>query len=284
MIDKTVDGPKRLSIECGPLGKLPRAAVEFLVLNLNARQREVEFEFLPTDETHSLIAGLRPRSQVRLDSFRSQASKFVKELTTSIERASGDYGRRPCHPGRVVFVSLAALDTHFYELYEPDYSAIFLGDWDETMAPPSLLESLLTLVMLEGLYSLTPDPKALSHYATRGCIGDFNPRLRDARYKVLHGFICSDCRTVLEASVGSTVADNWTTLLGKAWIGRSEDPTSPSGIVRKLGYNMFLTKGYAPTRRERLFQLLQEEGPKELIKIVGGVLLAGLLLWLGLKK
>jgi hypothetical protein len=188
----------------------------------------------------------------------------------------------------MVFVSLATLDGHYYYIYEPEYSAIFLGDWNTKMAPPSILESLLTLIIREGIYALVPNTTAgLTHYATRGCVGDFNASLRDTRYKVLQGFLCSECRGSVEAAVGSEACAAWTALLGKSWIGTVADSTSPATIVKKLGYNLFLTEGFAPTYRERFLQLLQEDGTKEFLKLVSAVLAAvlaaAILLWLKLK-
>ena len=283
--DSASTEPRRVSLVCAELGTLLRPAIEYLVLNLNTRQQDVEFEFLPIPPVYQFLSRLRPGALIDLNEFRTQALGFVTQVADDVELHANQYGRVSQPLGRVVFVSLATLDTHFYELYEAEYSAIFLGDWDSVMAPPSVLESLLSLIMMEGVYTfLGPTADRLSHFPTRGCLGDFNLTLNDARYKVLQGFLCSRCRTILASSVGPHVYATWAALLGKSWVGNLDDPISPASVVRKLGYNLFLTKGYAPTYPERLLQLLQEDGVKELLKLAGAVLLAAILVWLGFKK
>jgi hypothetical protein len=54
--------------------------------------------------------------------------------------------------------------------------------------------------------------------------------------------------------------------------------------MAQFGYDLFFSKGFTSTRGERLFQFLEEDAAKELIKLLFGLLLAGLLLWLGLKR
>ena len=63
-----------------------------------------------------------------------------------------------------------------------------------------------------------------------------------------------------------------------------DDPCSPACIVSKLGYDLFLTKGIKPSFSENIRALLREELTKEILKLVGGILLAFLLLKFGLTK
>ena len=152
------------------------------------------------------------------------------------------------------------------------------------MAPPSLLESILSLVLMEGLYALLPEQALdLSHLPTRGCIGDFNASLRDVRYKTLQGFLCDACRSTVESVLGEERTAIWLSLLRKEWVGSLSDPVSPVSIVGKLGYNLFVTRGLAPSRWERLMEALTNEGVKEILKLFAAVILAALLVALGLK-
>jgi hypothetical protein len=170
-------------------------------------------------------------------------------------------------------------------VYEDEYSAIFLGEWETTMAPPSLLEFIVSLVMMEGIYALMPpEAEEISHLATRGCIGDFNATLRDVRYKTLQGFICSDCKALMVKTIGIDRTNIWMSLLKKDWFGSITDPACPASMVSKLGYNLFVTKGLTPGKWEKVKQALSEEGVKELIKLIGFIIGAALVVWLGLSK
>jgi hypothetical protein len=68
------------------------------------------------------------------------------------------------------------------------------------------------------------------------------------------------------------------------WLGKVDDPLSPAGITRELGYNLFLTQGIKPTLWESIRATLRDEGSKELIKMIGLIIGALLLFWLGLKS
>jgi len=276
---------KRLSLICANLGILPLAAFEYLVLNLNTHQKDVEFQFIPIKQDHPFLLSLSPGSTISVDDFEAGVAEFIEELESQFRDQIQSYGLPNDCPGRPLIVSLARLDTRWYEMWEDDYSALFLGDWDLTMAPPSILDSLLSLIMVEGLlYTMLPDdPRKLTHLPTRGCLGDFNPTLRDVRYKTLQGFLCKECRSIVETSLGVERTIQWSNLLSKTWLGNLDDPKSPASVVAKLGYNLFVTRGLAPTKMEKLFEILKEDGVKELLKLVGGIVLAALLFWLGLK-
>jgi hypothetical protein len=64
-------------------------------------------------------------------------------------------------------------------------------------------------------------------------------------------------------------------------LGRRDDAGSPAAIVSKLGFDLFITKGLSATTWERVTARLQEEGIKQLMTVLGVVLGAGLLFWLG---
>jgi hypothetical protein len=264
---------------------MPMPAFEYLVLKLNTLQSEVEFEFLPIDSQLPFIKALAPNAVLPMTDFKEMAPEFVNALDQNVTHLCHEYGLRAETPSHYVFLSLASLDSHWYELWETRYSAVFLGEWLDTMAPPSLLEFMLTMVMIEGISSLIgTDINRISHLATRGCIADFNSTIRDVRYKTLQGFICRDCMRTLVRKIGTKRANNWIFILTKSWIGEISQPSSPASVVAKLGYNLFITKGLNPSWKERFFQSLREEGITELIKIVGALLLAAFLLWFGIKK
>jgi hypothetical protein len=68
------------------------------------------------------------------------------------------------------------------------------------------------------------------------------------------------------------------------WLGKLDDPRSPAGIVKKLGYDLFLTQGIKPTPLEKIRGILLDEGVKEFVKLFFAVILGILtarLVWLG---
>lgn len=89
---------------------------------------------------------------------------------------------------------------------------------------------------------------------------------------------------ILDDVLGPERTQNWINVLGKRWLGDPRNPASPASITAKLGYDLFTTRGMAPSRRQRFLQKLQEDSVKELIRIIGAVALAGILVWLGLSR
>lgn len=143
---------ERISVICADLGKLPLAALQYLVLTMNRLQQDVEFQFLPLRVRHgSLLATLKPGQMVAVDNFEALAETYVRNLPNRFAEHQRGHAAIPNALGRPVIVSLAVLDTHWYEVWRPEYSALFLGDWDTRMAPPSALESLVTLIAVEGI-------------------------------------------------------------------------------------------------------------------------------------
>src|SRR5262245_3289338 len=195
--------PQRLTIVCGNLGKLPVPALEYLVLHLNTLQTDIEFQFLPvnvSDSLAKLLDAKGPKNVVSEKKFERVAKDFVGKFSDFANSLASSYDVKNSPTDGIIFVSLATYEGYFYEIVEENYSALFLGDWKKRMAPPSLLEFIVSLVIMQGVYFLIRlDEEAdIAHLATRGCIADFNSSLEDVRYKMLDGFICSDCLNVME--------------------------------------------------------------------------------------
>jgi hypothetical protein len=122
------------------------------------------------------------------------------------------------------------------------------------------------------------------HLGTRACLFDFASRLEDTRFKTVHGFICSSCRAALSVDGNHQLAEDVARASDTCqWLGKSEEPTSPASVVAKLGYDLFLTKGVAPTFWESARAALRDDGVQEFIKLLYALLLACLLFRLGWK-
>lgn len=265
------------------MGKKPKAALEFLILHLNTLQDDIEFQFLPNTEKSPFIESLGPKQILDFDEFKTDAREFMDNLEDHYELDRRDFELPEIKSNRVLIISLASLKNHFYHYGEHDYSIIFMGDWDIKMAPPSIIESILTLVIREAIDTIRQKTD-LCHWETRGCINDFNFSLGDSRYKVMQGFICEDCRKIIREDIKEERLAKWIEILKKGWIGDLEDSKSPASLVAKLGYNLFATAGLKPTFKEKTISLLQESMVQQLVKIVGTIIIAALLLWLGLGK
>jgi hypothetical protein len=154
------------------------------------------------------------------------------------------------------------------------------------MAPPTLIEFFLTLVVREGIAASAPGLRGSIHLGTKGCLCDFTYNISDARYKVLNAFVCSYCRKQLAADSLPLLADEVEQVLAKAWVGKAADAESPAAILAKLGLNLFTTKALKPGSWERFTTVLTEEGAKQAMRLISYVLVAlfgALLVLLGVK-
>lgn len=140
------------------------------------------------------------------------------------------------------------------------------------------------LLMRQAADFVTASLSNSFHLGTKGCLFDFTSDLSEARYKALQSFICSICRERMAESGAFCLADDVALVLDMAWLGESSDPHKPAAIVGNLGYDLFLTKGIRPTIWETIRAVLRDEGTKEILKLVGALLLAFLLFRLGWRE
>lgn len=117
---------------------------------------------------------------------------------------------------------------------------------------------------------------------------DFTSSLDEVRYKVLNAFICNHCRNVLTQDGLPHLPNELVHVLSKQWFGKTSDPNSPANIASKLGYDLFTMQGLEATPWEKFLSIIQEDGLKQLITVIGtivGAVLAGILLFrLGIKQ
>lgn len=268
----------------GRLGKLNRSALKYLIVHLNTIQTSFEFEIIHCEHTDLLLTFLGQKGVVDRDKCREMLSAFHSRMITSIQEESRYYQLADdSTPDHFVLITMARFSDQHYGLKSETVQVQALGDWDREMAPPSIFEFILTLLLRQSVGFASPSLSKSIHLGTKGCLFDFNADLSDARYKALHGFVCTQCRNRLRSDDMESIADDVVRVLDMQWLGRQSDPHSPSSIVAKLGYDLFLTQGIKPTLLEALRAGLRDEGTKELVKLIGGVILAGLLVWFGLK-
>jgi hypothetical protein len=178
---------------------------------------------------------------------------------------------------------MARISEDYFTTRIRNVSVIALGNWETSMAPPSILEFVLTLIVRESIASISKKLRGSIHYGTKGCVCDFNVELDTVRMKVLNAFVCNYCRRALDDEGYNQVASDALTLLQRRWLGKSIDPESPASIAEKLGYALFTTKGLTPSLMERTMMVIHSEGLKLLLDFTFKLVFALMLLWFGLK-
>lgn len=259
-------------------------ALYFLLLQMNCQQTTFEYEFLPVDKRDNLTRLLSSGSEVPREEVRASAGAFLDRHNLYVSNRISKFGIKESPPSHYVLITKAGFSDRYYSMHSGNLSVLALGNWERHMSPPSVFEYILTLLVREAIASISPSLRGSIHLGTKGCLFDFTQNLRDVRQKVLLGFICSYCRSALSNDQLPELADEQAVVLGRQWLGRSSRPTSPAGIISKLGYDLFATRGFEATRWERFQLAVKEQTTTQLFTIIGGVLLAALLVWLGLQS
>jgi len=229
------------------------------------------------------LVTLRSKSLIDRDHVRAELPAFYKRYRAYLTSLNASYSLKEDPPEYFVVVCLSTFKDDYYTTRKDHISVIALGNWERPMAPPSIVEFLLTLIVREAVASVSPQLRGSVHLGTKGCLCDFTFDLEDVRFKVLTAFVCSHCVTALAIDKLPGLPGEIEEVLKKKWLGVSSKVGSPAAIVSKLGHDLFTTKGLQPTLWEQISKVLREEGTKQVLKIIGLVLAAALLAWLGLK-
>ena len=277
--------PTRVGVILAALGKLNVTALKYLIVHLNTLQTSIEFEILSPNPEDELLVTLgegkvvdRDKCRSMLPDFRERMNRFIAAEQKTYDLADQSF------PDNFAVISLAKFSDEHYGLKEKHIHVQAWGNWERHMAPPSILEFIVVLLMRQAASFAVPSLSKSLHLGTKGCLFDFTSELTEARYKALQSFVCSTCRSRMQESGAVHLADDTTHVLDFSWLGATSDPHCPAGIVAKLGYDLFLTKGIQPTFWENIRSILRDEATKEIIKLVFAILLAALLLRLGLKE
>jgi hypothetical protein len=259
------------------------AALSFLVLCMNCQQESFQYEFLPPKPDDEFLNPLYGTAELHRDDVRAKARSFCQQYRDYLVDFSERYKLREPPPGYFVAITTARFTDNYYSMREGDLSIIALGNWKRGMAPPSLLEFVLTLLVREAVAAASRSLRSSIHLGTKGCLFDFTPHLSEVRQKVLHAFICAYCRAALEADGLPELASELESVLGRQWLGTPTEPSTPAGIASNLGYNLFVTKGLKATPWEAFKSTVRQESATQLVTVAGVLLVAVLLVVLGLK-
>src|SRR5262245_23347071 len=167
-------------------------------------------------------------------------------------------------------------------------SILALGNWRRAMAPPSIVEFFLGLIVTEAITTASPSLRHSGHLGTKGCSFDFSAQLRDARQQALSPFLCQYCRSRIITDGMTAVLPAVDSIFNRSWLGSSADPSSPAGITSALGHDLFVIKGLKPTVLETIRATVRRDGFRQVLvllqTILAAVLTAALLVYLGLRR
>jgi hypothetical protein len=288
-------GVTRIGILLGDLGKINVIALKYLILQMNRLQHTFEYEFLDAPEKDPFIRRLFYQAREDRKDIKKEIPGFVTRYQLILRQDVDDYDAQESPVERFVLLTMACFKDNYYVAYGDKLSVLAPGNWEDSMAPPSILEFILVLLLRASVNFISPAIqkvfKESMHLGTKGCLFDATPDLGDVRFKALNGFVCTYCRTQLRADHYGELADELASILDKKWLGKSTEPETPAGIIAKLGADLFITTGFElppPTAWEKFKRRLEEEWVKQLltliITVIGAVLIALIVVgWLHLK-
>ncbi|TMP86764.1 hypothetical protein CWC05_12165 [Pseudoalteromonas ruthenica] len=266
------------------LGGMDIRALTYLILFQNTIQTSFEFQFMPFDSEHRLFKLLNSKTPVGRSEVTAEADKFIENYDEWLRSKAAGYRITPSYPDGIIFLSICRFSDNYFATGGNGWDIIALGNWERIMAPPSIVEFFLTLVLRASIDVACGQNFPARHQSLKGCVFDFSATISNARYSVLTGYLCQTCCKKISSERSEQVAEDAKMLFSKQWLGEAMQPTTVSNIVKKLGYDLFHTSGIKPTLGERLLATAEKEAVANIIKLIGTIFLAGLLLWLGLKQ
>ncbi|MBI3912858.1 MAG: hypothetical protein HY327_01485 [Chloroflexi bacterium] len=266
---------------------LDTEACSFLLLSQNSQQDALEFEIHNT-ETDLIPEDFTNKSSLKKPIARERILSECKTITERYDEwvknnVHQGFGARSEMGSISIFITEIPLELNFYARKEEDVAVISIAAWRRHIAPPSALEFIIRIVQRLAVPYLLKS-YLRSHFATRGCLFDFNQILSGVKNSVLLGYICEDCRNILLKQLGENKVDAIIQLVDLKWIGKVDEAGSVANILKKsFHYELDLTKGLKPTWLERVKEVLPSTLTQQVIVFITGFLLAALLFYLRLK-
>ena len=143
----------------------------------------------------------RDKCRSMLPDFRERMNRFIAAEQKTYDLADQSF------PDNFAVISLAKFSDEHYGLKEKHIHVQALGNWERHMAPPSILEFIVVLLMRQAASFAVPSLSKSLHLGTKGCLFDFTSELTEARYKALQSFVCSTCRSRMQESGAVHLAD-----------------------------------------------------------------------------
>ncbi len=260
------------------------AALKFLILHQNTVQRSVEYQIFPVPDNWALGSLLATKGSLERRAVEQEMKSTKAPYMEWLREVSGEYRADLEEPDAMAIVSMATFADNYYTTWVGNWALLALGNWKRHMAPPSALEFIQSFLVNVAVDVACGKKWPRRHLGTKGCMNDFTALLDDARFGVLTGFICHRCETWIADTCSERFLADVQTLAKLPSLGDASSPTVAAHIIKNLGFDLFRTRGIRPTAWERLRDFLEEEAIKALFKILGAVLLAGLLVWFGFQE
>ncbi len=263
--------------------RLNTDAATYLLLTQNTIQDQFEFSVVDLDAYTEQIK-LEPVNvkQVVSDAeYAMRSKRAISVFDQHVKTEMSKYAKQVDKNAKWIIITEVGFVGDFFMSMVPGVVLLSVANWKRSMAPPSLLEFILRQSQSALMFQLNLD---LNHSETKGCLGDFSDNLADAKQHVLIGYICSSCHRQIEKKHGKDSLEALKKLLDRSWIGSADDYTSIASIMKKtFAYDLYVTKGYTPTIFEKAKDVFLTGGTQEIVKTIGYIVLAYLLLKLGLK-
>ena len=259
-------------------------ALKFLILYQNSLQKSIEYHILPYPEEPNPFDILFNKEKIDRDKSLNDIINYQNEYLNWLNQRAESYGLNQETVDGIIILSMSRFLDNYYLTGIGNLELLALGNWERFMAPPSLVEFILTQLVGITVDIACGNNFPARHHTTIGCAFDFCSHLDEAKFKSLCGNVCSICQEIIFKNCSEDFFNDIQLLLKKDWLGSSKEPSYASITAKKLGYDLFHTKGIAPNLWEKFKQTLQDEIAKNIIKIISTILLAALLLWLGLKS
>lgn len=281
-------------------------AASYLLLSQNKAQPSIEFEvvhhwiygsYIPIERTRAekaveWISENIPRID-RLERFlRAKldlraAPSFANYLThkgwyDTAKKAVDNYDRwfSNCNynqfdttPQPTIIITETKFEGGYLGSSRKNLAIVSLAEWKKFFNPGSALEYILGSAQRYSLRLLYKNIG--SHYATRGCIWDFDVHQPDSRIAAYMGILCSTCRSSLLAAMTPAEFKDVEHLISNEWIGSNDVPTSASANLRKIfRYPLRRSTGLHPGFIESLSQGMRSELGKFFFDILKVILAA----------
>jgi hypothetical protein len=103
----------------------------------------------------------------------SLPSPAPRPLGVYLETQNTEMALKEAPPERFVLVTMAQFADNYISMRQGSLGMLALGNWKRNMAPPSILEFIITLIMRESIAFVSPSLRGSEHLGTKGCLSDF---------------------------------------------------------------------------------------------------------------
>ena len=187
----SVPRPYRVGIAIAPM-ELPfdRDSLANRIVAQNTSQSSILFELVPVPP--SLLADFSVARELEADFVRADLP-HVLEAFRHANDLPEDFP--------IVVLSDSTLRGNAYKIGAHNWSLVSLGHWLRR-GQEGFAELLFASCALNSSVIFAYVPELKTHQTTRGCLFDYNRMVDDAARAVHSGFVCPDCESAIEKSLG----------------------------------------------------------------------------------